>query len=294
MITETPTISLSKAERSQLDRIREAKDLWREGRSEDALILIDAVKSETMTPRVAANLYVNEAVFHAEAGDMERSDESLTNAALFIDSGSVSDRGTFHNQRARERKERGRFSDALVDYAGAASLWQEVGDGEKQGAAALNVAGCYLALGDPESAQENLNKAFPLLKGSFFLPQAHDTQAKVHLAKGNLEHAAKSIATALSMECPDKWRADFLATRDQIETQLLSALQVKHFSDLKRVKLNMVRRALQASSGNPAGAAGLLGVTRFAIQSLIDKYSEELEPYRKEKRFRGKPIIKHK
>lgn len=294
MITETPTISFSKAERSQLDRIREAKDLWREGRSEDALILIDAVKSEQVTPRVAANLYVNEAVFRAESGDMNGSSESLQIAAKFIDSGSVSDRGTFHNQRARVRNHFKNTDGALTDYAGAAVFWEEDGDKVKQGAASLNVAECYLALGDPELAQENLNKAFPLLKGSFFLPQAHDTQAKVHLAKGNLEHAAKSIATALSMECPDNWRADFLATRDQIETQLLNALQVKHFSDLKRVKLSMVRRALQASSGNPAGAAGLLGVTRFAIQSLIDKYSEELEPYRKEKRFRGKPIIKHK
>lgn len=247
MITETPTIQTSSAERSQLDRIDEAKRLWREGRSEDALILMDALKGEPMSDRVTAELYVNESVFYAETGDMERS---------------------------------------------WAMLWEEAGNKDKQGAAYLNVAECYLTLGDLEQAQSNLDRAFSLLTNSFYLPHAHETQAKIYLAQGMAARAAKSIATALSLPAPDNWRAGFLATQDQIESRLLEALQVNKFSDWDQVKLRMVRRALQRSKGNPAGAAGILGVTRFAIQSLINNYPNELEPYRMPKRVRHKSIIK--
>lgn len=294
MITKTPTIALSPTEQSQIERIGEAKILWREGRSEDALILVESVKSEAMTPFVAAECYVNEAVFYAEAGDFGQSMKSLDKAAPFIDSASVSARGTFHNQRARISNHFKNTDSALTDYAGAAALWEETGNKEKQGAAYLNVAECYLKLGDADEAQANLRKAFSLLGKSLYLPQAHDTQAKIHLATGRLADAAKSIATALSMDCPDTWRAEFLATKDQVEERLLEALQVGKFSEWETIKLNMVRRALQRSAGNPAGAASLLGVTRFAIQSLIDHHPKELEPYRKQKRVRRKSLIKQK
>lgn len=294
ILTDTPAIPLTAVEQSQFERIELAKGAWREGRSEDALILIDSVKSEKMTDRVAGECFLNESVFYAEAGENARSEESLNHAARFMDSMTTNALGTFHNQRARIRKERNSFDAALMDYAGAAAMYEQIGNKEKQGAAALNVAGCYLALGDLSEAQVNLDKAFLLLTGSFYLPKAHETQAEIYLAEGKLEAAARAIKTALSMECPDNWRTDFIATQDLIEAKILEALQVKHFSDWDQVKLRMARRALQRSAGNPAGAASILGVTRFAIQSLIDHHPEELEPYRMQKRVRRKTLIKQK
>lgn len=294
MITDAPTHALLLTEQSQLERIDLARGAWKEGRADDALILIDSVKAERMSSRVAAECYVAESAFYAERGEFQRSLESLGLAAPVIESAPVSVRGSFYFQRARAHKELGEYDSALTDYAGAEVVLRETGSNARLGAVALNLAGCYLALGDLSEAQSKADKALSLLleSNSFYLPQAYDTQAKIFLAQGNLIQAARSIAEALATVGENEgWKRDFLATRELIEIRLLEALNVKHLADWDRVKINMVRRALQESDGNPAGAASMLGVTRHAVFSLVQTHKEQLEQYRKPKRVRRKRYI---
>lgn len=296
MIAETPTISLSSIERIQLDQIESAKGAWKEGRSKDALILLELVKGKPASNRLKAACHVAEAAFYAELGDFERSREALDVAAPVIDSAPVSVRAAFYHQRARIRKRSGTIDAALTDYAGAEVLWGEIGANHDQGSAILNVSECYLSLGDLEAAQREVLKAFELFQksNSFYLPHAHDTQAKIHLAEGRLEAAAESIDKALAAVTREDWRAEFLATQERIEIRLLAALQVNHLSDLDRIRLDMVRRALQQSSGSPAAAAELLDVTRHAVEWIVDHHPQELERYRMPRRIRRKSIIKQK
>jgi tetratricopeptide (TPR) repeat protein len=295
MITETPAISLSSADRSQLHRIDLARGAWKEGRADDALILIDSVKRESMSARVKAECYVAEGAFYAERGEFARSLESLKLAAPVIESAPVSVRGSFYFQRARAYKELGDYDSALTDYAGAEVVLKSTGSAARMGAVALNLAGCYLALGDLAAAQLNVSKSLKLLEESksFYLPHAHDTQAKIFLEEGKLEQAAEFIRVALAGAGENEtWRSEFLETKERIETKLLVALRVNHLTDWDRVKIDIVRRALKQAGGSPAKAAEALGVTRHAVFSLVKTHGEELEQYRKPKRKRAKSIMK--
>lgn len=296
MIAKTHIDSLSSTERTQLQQIQSARDTWKEGRAEDALVLLEPVKDDPASDRVKAECHVASAAFYSALGNFERSAEAIDLAAPVIDAAPPGTRAAFHLQRARIRKRDGATDAALTDYTGAEFFWSEIGAAEDQGSAVLNVSECYLALGDFEAAQRELNKAFNLFakNNSFYLCQAHDTQAKIYLSEGKLEQAAQSIKIALKTISREDWRATFLATQDQIAERLLAVLQVKHLSDWERVRLDIVRRALRDSEGNPAGASELLGVTRHAIEWIIDHHPEELEAFRMPRRVRRKPIIKQK
>jgi len=296
MIAESRAISLSSVERSQLDRKRFAIDVWREGRIKDALLIIDVVLSEKPPPRVAGECYIAQAAFRIDDGDLAGSWQSIEKAAPLVDLLDTELRASFYLQRARIHKESARYDAALTDYSGAEMYWHECGQTEKAGAAALNLAGCYLAIGDLSAAHENLDRAFKLfrLTKSFYVPEAHDTRAQIFLAEGKLEQAARSIRVALEIvgDSNEQWRTDFLVTLDKVEACLLTALQVKKLPDCDHLRIGMVRRALRASKGSPAGAALFLGVTRHAIESLINNHPAELEPYRMKRRIRYKTIIK--
>lgn len=295
MIAESLTIPLSSVERSQLQQKALAIGAWREGRIDDALLMIDSLLERDLTARVAAECFVAQAAFRADKGDFQGSYEALELAAPMVDTMELKIRGSFYHQRGRVHKELGRFDAALTDYAGAEIVWEQCAIPENQGAAALNIAGCYLALGNIQTAQEAIGKAFDLLRPirSFYLAQAYDTQAKIFLEERQPVRAAEAIRAALDLAGENEaWRVQFLTTQEAVEEKLLEALQVKRLSDWDRIKLNMVRRALLKSGGNPGDAAPLLGVTRHAVFSFVNTHKEELEPYRKPKRVRRKSILK--
>jgi tetratricopeptide (TPR) repeat protein len=296
MLTETPGMSSSSSERDQLERKQSAISVWREGRIADALLIINALLAEDLTPRVVAECRIAQSAFLADSGDFAGSHQALEAAAPFLDSLEMPLRASFYLQRARIRKEQGLFDAALTDYAGAEMYWRECGEHQKAGAAILNVAGCYLALGDITAVHQQVSqaKAVFLQTNSFYLSQAYDTEALAYLAEGKLEQAMESINTALRIvgDSNEKWRSEFLVTRDKIEMQLLKTLQVNTLADCDGLKVGIVRRALCASTGRPADAALILGVTRHAVESLINNHPEELEPYRMKRRIRNKTIIK--
>jgi len=286
---------VSLLEQRHIESIVEARKVWQEGRAEDALSLISELKVQPLTRRVEAEIYVAEAAFLAEMGDFASSLNSLERASVVIDEASLSVRGAFYHQRARVHNFLGNIDAALTDYSGAVALWEALGSYEKQGAALLNLAELYLQRGDYPNASDNLERSIDILTcaRSFYLSQAYETQAKLHLSLGRLAQASRSIKEALNLVGQNEgWKRDFLATQDRIEVALLAALEVEHLSDWDQIKIGMVRRALQNAEGNPARAAALLGVTRHAVFSLVNTHKKELEPYRQPKQTRRKSIVK--
>src|SRR5262245_17110855 len=100
MITETPTIPLSAAEHRQLEQKALAIGVWKEGRLDDALLIVDELLTQDLTGRVAAECYVAQAAFRADRGDFVGSLKSLEEAAPLIDSVDKKFRGSFYHQRA--------------------------------------------------------------------------------------------------------------------------------------------------------------------------------------------------
>lgn len=285
--------NLTDTERSQLERKELAKGSWRQGQVENALIVLNTILGEEMTPRVAAEILVTEACFVAEGGDFPASLESLSRAALFIESATLRVQGSFYHQRARAHKELGDIDAALTDYGGAVARWEEAGDREYEGMAALNVAGIYLGLGDLPRCSESLNKALMRFAetNSPYLSQAYDTEANLRLVQGQIETAMISISKALDLVGEnDLWRQTFLITKDKIELKLLSLLGVKTVDDFTRLQTGMLRRVLlQGKTFSQAGE--ILGLTRKGVDYLV-WHKKELEEFRKVRRIRRKTLFR--
>lgn len=260
-------------DRSQLERKELARGAWREGNSENALLILRSVLAEEMSPAVAAACYSAEAGFLAELGDFEGSLVSLGKMAPFLDAAGVNIQGTFYNQRGRAHRKLGETDEALMDYTGALALWQNCGDKNYEGAAYINLAECYLILNDIEQAYFNIGRAFAVLpEGSEYLCNAHDTKAKILLEDGKSERALCHVDKALALSGGnEKWEQDFLETRAKIKTRLMELLTpVALMEDVDDLKLNMVRHALKTSNGSTTIAAVLLGTSRQLVEYIAD------------------------
>lgn len=292
MITDTLTIPLTAAERVQVGVIQMAREVWEEGRAEDALAMLDAIASRPMTPRVAVRFFVARSAYLAELNQFDLSDLAIEKAAPHLDHALPITRGAFFNQRARLRKRAGNLDAALTDYAGAAIYWEMIQDRANEGAARLNIAELYLSRGDLSRSAENLQAALCLLSESQSrdLAQAYDTEAKLRLAEGRLADAVTAITNALTLVGENEgWRKQFIETRENIDTVLISALRVFELKDLDRIRLHLVRRALIETDGSLTHAGKRLGVTHHAIAFIVDQ-NKELEPYRAKRRVRRKSL----
>lgn len=297
MITEISTKAFTETELSQLERKGLARGAWAEGRVDDALLILDTVLAEEMTPRVAAECLVTLASFKAERGDWPGSSEALLRAAPFLDSASLSVRGSFYHQRARLHGLQGNIDAAITDYTGATVCWEPTGD-RNYGAALLNLAGLYLERGDLVAARANIERALVVFEqqSSLYLCQAFDTLAKIELADGHAQLAFEAINKALGLVGEnEKWRQDFLKTKEQIEVKLLDLLNVKTVDDLDRVRTGMIRRALIETGGNLTRTGNIVGLAHKSVAWIVD-HNDELKPLRRKPYTRThlKSIIKTK
>lgn len=292
MIALDTQIALTAQERSQLERKGLARGAWAEGRPQDALIILDTVLSEEMTPRVAVECYCTEAAFHSENKDWVRSLESLKKASEFIDFANPRVQGSFYHQRAKIHKELGNLDAALTDYAGAIAKWE--GLKEFAGKPIGNIANIYLLLGDFQRAHEHVSRAIEIFTetGSPDLSQAYDTQANIYYAEGRLELALESIGKSLDIVGHNElWRHEFLTTQTKIRAKLLELLGVASVKDCDRIQINLVKEALVRSGGAFEEAGKEIGMSRKGVEYLVD-HKDELREFRKAKRLRRKSIIK--
>lgn len=293
MITEESRTSLSVAERSQLDRVQMARGSWAAGQIDNALLIIESVKSEAMSPRVAAECFVAEAAFRIDSGDRSGSMKSLAAAAPSIDSAPLSVRGAFHHQRGRLHKEAGDLDAAFTDYAGAETCWREIGATEKLGAVVLNLAGVCLKLNDVTRAHDYAIKAVEIFTQteSFYISQAYDTQSQIFLAEGKIQAALFSIDKALTVVGDnDTWRAEFEITKEKIIGAIIDLIMAANL-DVTAVQREMVRHALVKHGGNLTKASKEIGMSRNGVSYIID-CNQDLEPLRVGRRVRHESIIK--
>ena len=293
MIAELSQSSLSSVDRSQLHRIELARGSWAAGQIDNAFLLVEDVKREAMSPRVTAECFVAEAAFRIDSGDSQGSAESLNLAAPVIDHASLSVQGAFYHQRGRIKKEAGDLDGAFTDYAGAEACWEEIGATEKVGAVALNLAGVCLRLSDFPRAHEYANKAIALFTktNSFYISQAHDTEAQIYLEEGRLRAALASIDLALGLAGEnDGWKKSFTLTKDRILGAIIDLIHVAGIK-LNDLQKEMVRCALIRRQGNLTRASRDVGMSRKGVSDLIDR-NKDLEPFRVERRVRHKTLIK--
>lgn len=295
MITETTVSPLSATERSQIERRSLALGAWKDGQVENAELILDTVLSEETSPRVAGACWISKAGFRAESGDFSGSRQALKMASSFVDSVDIETRGSFYFQRARVYRALGDTDSALTDYSGAAACWEESGNREKQGAAFLNLAELYLGVDELSTATENLNQSLALLKetGSFYLPQAYDTHAKILIKQNRPALALEAITQALSLVGDNEiWRKEFEQTKRTVEFRLLDLLGVKTLSDCDRLKVVVTEKALRETGGSLSAAGRVLDATHHAVSYIVDQ-NKELEPFRVKRRVYRRSIIKH-
>jgi tetratricopeptide (TPR) repeat protein len=287
-VEESTTRGLSAVE--CLERKELAVGSWREGQYENALILIDSVLSEELSPAVACECWVTRATFKGEQGEFEESLESLKRAAPFLDSADGRTRAAFYYERARCHRNAGDYDAAMTDYAGSAVCLEAVGLTSRQAFVENNLAWLYLQTGDFASAHDHASKAIQLNGEN--LAKAYETRAEIYAAEGLVELALDNISIAIEkVEENEAWLAGFLETKDRIKAKLLSLLGVTRVADLDQLRIDMTRRALIQTEGNMAQAGRVLGLSHKGIDWIITKHPE-LEQYRKERTTRRRSLIK--
>lgn len=273
----------SAQDQGQRDRKELAKGAWREGSLDNALLLIREVLAEEMSPTVAAECYSTEAAILADLGDFNASLESLAKMAPFLDAADIRIQGTFYNARARAHKNLGDIDSALMDYAGAAAYWQLCGDRNYEGAASINVAELYLALGDLLKAVQNIDHALAVLpQSSEYLCNAYDTKAKILLTDGQVVKASGLIEKALELAGDHEgWQRRFTETQEKIKELLLDTLiPLVDMDDLDDLKVQMIRHALDRSGGSITAAADLINTSHQVIAYTARKHNLERADWR--------------
>jgi len=272
------TATLNSADQGQLKRKELARAAWREGDLQSAIMQIRSVTSERMSPAVAAECHSAEAGFLADAGDFEGSLEALRKMAPFLDAADVRIRGTYYNGRARAHSRLGDIQAALLDYTGALALWQEHGDRNYEGAARMNIAEMLLRLDEVNEARANIDMAFSVLPlQSEYWPDAYDTKSKVLLQQGQTALALEAIEHALNLAAGnEKKQAEFAQTKEAIKDRLLDLMvPLVNMKDIKNLKIQAIRNALDVSDGSITSAAKMLGTSHQVIAYVADKKSLE-------------------
>jgi len=269
---------LTARDREQLERKELARGAWREGQVDNAILIIDSVLSEEMSPEVAAACLSAKAGFLASKNDYMGALETLREMAPFLETADVRVQGTFYNTRARAHRNLNHLDEALTDYTGALALWQLCGDKNYEGAVSINLAELYLILGDIRQADQNAEHALRVLpKDSEYLCNAYDTKAKVLLADSQALKALNLITLALeSAGNHEEWLRRFTETQTLIKERLLSSLvPLVNVPDLESLKVRVIRYALDKAGGSVTIAAKKLSTSHQVVSYTADAHGIE-------------------
>lgn len=120
--------------------------------------------------------------------------------AIKIDQANVSLQARVHNQIAVNCRQLKRHDRALVEYAGAAALFEEAGDLKGSAHAHNNRAGVLTELAQYAAAHESADKAISLIeKGDPFLADFYDQKAQILNAQGEYSNATYYSGLALKL-----------------------------------------------------------------------------------------------
>lgn len=285
------TAHLTNVERSQLERKELARGAWREGQIQKALVILEGVSREDMTPRVAGEVFVTEAAFRCAAGEFVAALQSLERAAPHLAECDARVNGAFYFHRALAHRNLWNIDAALTDYAGRIAFYQEAGDVHDEIAVRINLAELYLIREDVRQAHEHINLAFILLTpDSIHFCNAHDTMAKVLAAQGELAEAVTHAKIAIDAAGEnEQWKEASEKTLRSIKAKVLEAAEcVFTVKDLKCLQPKIIQRALVATNGSIIAAAKLMQTSHQHVAYVAD--TKQLE--RSAPRVRRKSIIK--
>lgn len=264
--------SVEDRDRVQLETKELAKGSWRQGQYSNAMILLDSVLAQEMSPHVAAECWITYATFRSDNAYFDAALSALKVAAPFLDDVSDYVRGTFFNERARAHKGLGEYDDAATDYAGALASFEIAGNVPYQAAVCNNVAGLHLIQKQYDDAHVQIKRAIDLCvkSGSDYLSQALDTQASIYLAENRFTDALASIDQAISKVGEHQtWLSSFLVTRGKIKARI-DNLTAKNDFD------RAIQEAKEAewNSGIATACCALIQNLTLPIEDLINYYHE--------------------
>lgn len=281
MITYT---DLTPTEKSQVERRELARGAWRDGEIENALLILRSITQEEMTPRVAAEVFVTEVACLCALDDFENAERVLGKAAPLIDQALPRVQGCFYFHRALVHKHFGRTDAALTDYAGSLIYWQQAEETDYYIAALNNLANLYLEKDDLIRARRYIDRARVLLTAkSTHVCGVHDTEAKILLAEGHLVCAWRTIQVAITAAGENEiWKRDCLATQSEIKKQLLGFIvPIVTVNDVDRLKVDLVKYALEVTEGSTVEAARLLNTSHQLIAYTADANGLQRKPQRR-------------
>lgn len=279
---------------SHLAAVYEARAYEYLGQVAEGRVLINEVLKQPLSGEVKAQALLVRAVFYMYAPmralkSLEQIDLSGLGPGL---------KGRIHNQRARVFSELQRFDQALLEYAGAASFFEEAGDFAGVAHAYNNQAAVERKLLKFADAHESVDRALALATADDpFIPAFMDHKAQIFLQQNQtveaetwarkavaLTNAAQQTASYIECTCTLAYAVAlqerypeasllfseiYTLARSLDSNELLfriTAIRKQLAEDFaKRSELELMERALAITNGSYRGAAKLLNMTHPAL-----------------------------
>lgn len=277
------------------------------GQPEEGKVLIRLLLDRKLKPEYRAQALWVLAI--CQAGMPKRALSTLNR--IVIDGLAASLKGRVFLLRAKVKSHLGRQDEALVDYAGAASFFEEIGDVHGLAHVLNNRAFVELRIKQYQEAHASVDRAVVLVPRSYpFLPQFVDLKAQIFLAQGRFveaqRFAARAVALARALDRQDIICENLctlalahvglktyppasaaLAEAKTIAERLDNAhLEFKVVSSrrdaaqivVKDTEVEMAELALKLCDGSYRAAAKKIGLTHTGIIKLLARNSRKWKP----------------
>jgi CheY-like chemotaxis protein/tetratricopeptide (TPR) repeat protein len=282
LITESITVFKSAGATAKVSeaQIELAFCIWRQGRFDDARVLLQEALARPNDLDGAIR-----ALGFLRSGMVEASDNRFHDAlriyeeaaGLFESLGNNALKGKFHNQfgfvlrNLSESDQRKEYLDrALIEYAAASFYFDQAKLSRHQACVENNLGFLFGTIGNFSEAHEHLDRAqaiFTTLRDSVHLAQVDDARARILLAQGRLEQAAKVVRAAVEA-LKDGGEQSLLA--EALTTQGTIQARMQNYQHAQSTLERAIEIAEQ--SGDPSGG-GRICLT--LIEELTHRLSND-------------------
>ncbi|MDT7689574.1 MAG: hypothetical protein QOE46_2333 [Acidobacteriota bacterium] len=260
---------------------------WREGAYDEARVVLraalDKLSREDGDQRAVVLMRLSVVEFSTKRYEegLRLNDEA---APLVEASTSDALKGCFHNHRALTYKtlaesdgETGLGDRSLVEYAAASYHFERAGHTRYQAHTENNLANLLKNLGRHAEAHDHLDRAhtlFVLLKDTGGTAQCNDTRARVLIAEGRFDEAAKAARAAVrSLEESDR-RALYA---ESLATLGLAQARAGRHAEARRNLLLATSTAEAAGDRTGAGQAALVLLEELCAHMTAREMGEAFE-----------------